>query len=124
MKKGQFNFCGEDLYVGNAHWLAVYGNLLILLSKLDMKDTCFLLDYPSSEYDDTKRMDYEDGVTAVRVFFTDRAFFVEGYTLQEIVPWFIDYCHRWHSQNVETQRKVMADKIEKLQKELKDLGGA
>lgn len=121
MKKGQFNFCGEDLQINNPHWLSVYGHLLIALSKVDMAETYHLINFPYSE-SDGDYSDYTNGIRAVSDFLDSKGMpYIEGYTLRCISDWFIHFCKEWHANNTEVQKKIKQDQIAKLKKELAEL---
>jgi hypothetical protein len=123
MKKGQFNFCGEDLHVNNSHWLSVYGHLLIALSNVKMEETFHLTQFPDSECDGDYP-DYTNGVQAVSAFFEKKGMpYIEGYTLYRLSDWFIHFCKDWHSKNTEVQKKIKQDQIDRLKKELAELEG-
>ena len=113
MEIGNYKAFGVDISNYNPHWMKVYGQMLILISEIDMKDTIHLIDCSNGE-------DYED-IDKVDKIFQANGICFEGYTLRETSKWFIQYCKDWHTKNKEVQVQAKKDKINKLKEELKSL---
>ena len=113
MEVGNYQVFGIDMSNYNPHWLRTYGQVLIFIAGLDMKDTVHLIDCSSRE-------DYED-IDEVDKLLQEHDVILEGYTLREVSKWFIQYCKDWHKRNIKVQKQAKLDAINKLKLELKQL---
>ena len=108
-----FKVFGIHISTMNSHWLKKYGEFLIFLSKIDMKETVSFADFETN--DNTEEVGLVDDM------FVRNDFYVEGYKLRDFTELFISYCKCYHENNKQLAEQAKLKRIAELEKELKEL---